>query len=149
MGASHALYILDSYALLAYLAGEAGAPRVREILLECARGQSQACLSLINLGEVLYITEREVGLVKAQEALAAVEQLPLEVLPATRDAVLAAAHVKARFRVSYADAFAVATAQERGGVAVTGDPEFEAVMDLVQVQWLGRFSALLGWCDRP
>ena len=136
MAGSPAVYVLDSYALLAYLAGEPGGSRVREILLECAQGHSRACLSLMNLGEVLYITEREAGLVKAQEALAAIDQLPIEILPASRDAVLAAAHVKARFRVSYADAFAVAEAQERGGVVVTGDPEFRAVVELVEVRWL-------------
>ena len=97
-------------------------------------------LSLINLGEVLYVVERERGLIEAQQTLAAVEQLPQEVLPVTRTAVLGAAHVKARFPLSYADAFAVIAAQEHGATVMTGDPEFEPVAEagLVAVDWLAR-----------
>jgi predicted nucleic acid-binding protein len=131
-----AVYILDSFALLAYLGGERGMARVREILANSTRGQCRACVSLISLGEVLYIIERERSLPKAQQALAAIEELPLEILPASRDAVLAAAHVKARFPISYADAFVVAAAQEQDAMIVTGDPEFAAVQSLVRIEWL-------------
>ena len=110
--------------------------RVREILANSTRGQCRAVLSLISLGEVLYITERERSLPKAQQVLAAKEQLPLEILPASREAVLAAAHVKARFPISYADAFVVAAAQEQDATIVTGDPEFVAVQSLVRIEWL-------------
>ena len=39
--------------------------------------------------------------------------------------MLAAAHIKAGHALSYADAFAVAVAQELDAVMLTGDPEFE------------------------
>ncbi|OGO31908.1 MAG: hypothetical protein A2136_08900 [Chloroflexi bacterium RBG_16_54_11] len=128
--------VLDSFALLAYLGGKAGMERVRMVLEEAARGRTRVMLSVINLGEVLYITEREVGLVQAQAALAAVEQLPIEILPATREAVLAAAHIKANHGIAYADAFAVAAAIESGAKVLTGDPEFRYVEKLVSVQRL-------------
>jgi predicted nucleic acid-binding protein len=97
-------------------------------------------LSLINLGEALYITERERGLVEARRVLGAVDQLPLEILEVSRATVLAAAHIKARFSISYADAFAVVAAQDHGGVVLTGDPEFERLADagVVAVAWLPR-----------
>ncbi|RPI25203.1 MAG: hypothetical protein EHM61_14995 [Acidobacteria bacterium] len=57
------------------------------------------------------------ALVKAQRTLAAVDQLPLQMEPANRATVLAAAQVKAHHRISYADAFAVVTAQEHEGCA--------------------------------
>jgi predicted nucleic acid-binding protein len=131
-----AVYVLDSFALLAYLGGERGVARVREILAGSAQGQFRAYLSLTSLGEVLYIIERERSLPKAQQALAAIEQLPLEILPASRDAVLAAAHVKARFPLSYADAFVVAGAQEHDATILTGDRAFAAVQSLVRIEWL-------------
>ncbi len=99
--------------------------RIQEVLDEALHRHCRVALSIINLGEVLYITEREVGLVQAQAALAAVEQLPIEILPAARESVLAAAYIKANYRVAYADAFAIAAAQELGGRILTGDPEFE------------------------
>ncbi len=128
--------VLDSFALLAYLGGEPGGERVQAVLQHALRKESQALISLINLGEVLYITERELGLPEAQAVLAAIEQLPLRILPADKDAVLAAAHVKANCRMSYADAFAVAAAQASGGTLLTGDPEFKPVEGSIRIEWL-------------
>jgi len=110
--------------------------RVQEVLDEALHVRCRVALSMINLGEVLYITEREVGLVQAQAVLAALEQLPIEILPATRESVLAAAHIKANYRVAYADAFAITAAQELGGRVLTSDPEFESVETIVPVELL-------------
>jgi ribonuclease VapC len=140
VAADPSAYVLDSFALLAYLEGEEGRERVRSILEGVSERRHAVYLSLINLGEVLYITERERGLVEAQRVLAAVDQLPLEIVAVSRATVLAAAHIKARFPIAYADAFAVATAQDRGAVVMTGDPEFEplATAGVVTVAWLPR-----------
>ncbi len=129
-------YVLDSFAALAYLEGELSADRVRVILQDAHTGLCKVFMSLINLGEVLYITEREQGLTKAQAALAAIEQLPIKILPATQQAVFAAAHIKAQYRISYADAFAIAAAQEHGAAVVTGDPEFSQAQACVRLEWL-------------
>ena len=131
-------HVLDSFALLAYLEDEAGAERV-EALLEQAREESiWLWMSIVNLGEVLYITERERGLPHSRKTLAVVEQLPLKIVDADRSSTLAAAHVKACFAVSYADAFAIALAQLKNACVVTGDPEFRQVESLVSVEWLPR-----------
>jgi ribonuclease VapC len=132
--------VLDSFALLAYLDGEAGMPRVQTLLKGASSGAHRLYVSLINLGEVLYVAEREKGLVQAQRTLAALDQLPLEFVPVTRATVLAAAHVKAAYPISYADAFAVVTARDLKGVLVTGDPEFRSMTEagLVRVEWLSR-----------
>ena len=136
MSADAPAYVLDSFALLVYLQGEAGMPRVKAVLEAAAQGSARVYLSLINLGELLYITEREQGLTQAQAVLAAVEQLPIQVLPATREAVLQAAHLKARYPLAYADAFAVAAALAQEGLLLTGDPEFAAIEALIRVEWL-------------
>jgi len=135
-----AAYVLDSFALLAYFEGEAGMEQVRSVLEGVEARHHTVYVSLINLGEVLYITERERGLVEARRTLGAIDQLPLEIVAVSRTTVLAAAHIKARFPISYADAFAVATAQEHGAVVVTGDPEFEPLTDagVIDVVWLPR-----------
>lgn len=140
MNDSSTVFILDSYALLAYLGGEVGEGRVKEVLQNASLGKSHALMSLINLGEVIYITERERGLAKAQEVLAMIEQLSVEILPVDRQTVLAAAHVKAQYPVAYADAFAIAAAQSYEGMVLTGDPEFEAVRDIVPIEWIGERS---------
>ena len=131
------VYVLDSFAVLAYLGGEPGSNRVRSVLEEAEKGQCKVVFSLINLGEVVYIIEREQGLSKAQEVLGVIDQLPIELLPVERHEVLAAAHIKANFPLAYADAFAVAAGMETEGVVLTGDPEFKLTEELVQVEWLG------------
>ncbi|MEX2146358.1 MAG: type II toxin-antitoxin system VapC family toxin [Candidatus Rokuibacteriota bacterium] len=140
MAASPAAYVLDSFALLAYLDGEAGMPRVRAVLEGAEARRHAVYLSLINLGEALYITERERGLVAARRALGAVDELPLELVEVSRATILEAAHIKARFRIAYADAFAVIAARAYRGTVVTGDPEFRPLADagLVTVEWLPR-----------
>jgi ribonuclease VapC len=132
--------VLDSFALLAYLDGEAGMPRVRAVLEGAEARRHTVYLSIINLGEALYITERERGLAAARRALGAVDGLPLELIEVSRTTVLDAAHIKARFRIAYADAFAVVAAQACGGTVITGDPEFRPLADagLVAVEWLPR-----------
>ena len=130
------VYLLDSYALLAYLSDEPGAERIRELLALALQGRCRLCLCLINLGEVLYITERHRGLDKAHSLLALLDSLPLELLETTRDLVLDAAHIKAAHPLSYADAFVVAAALRQQAVILTGDPEFTAVEQIVKIEWL-------------
>jgi ribonuclease VapC len=137
---SRAAYVLDSFALLAYFEGEVGMERVRSVLEGAAVQRHNVYLSLINLGEILYVTERERGLVEARRTLGAVDQLPVEIVGVSRATVLAAAHIKARFPIAYADAFAVVTAQDHGAVVMTGDPEFEPLADagIIAVVWLPK-----------
>jgi len=130
------IYLLDSFALMAYLNDESGGTRIQELLALAGERKCRILMCMVNLGEVLYITERKRGLPLAQSVLALVESLAVELLDASRDLVLDAAHVKAHHALSYADAFAVASAMREQATVLTGDPEFEAVADLVKVEWL-------------
>lgn len=134
--ADQPVFVLDSFAVLAYLTGEPGAAAVEDILRGAAEGGCRALLTLINLGEVLYITERRGGLHRAQEALGLLRQLPMEILPADEQLVFAAAHVKAKYALAFADAFAVAAALQEKAEIMTGAPEFRTVEALVPVVWL-------------
>lgn len=131
-------YVLDSYALLAYLADERGADLVREVLEHGQRQEGSVRLSVINLGECVYIIEREQGLAAAHKAIAAIDQLSIEVPSVDRARTFTAAHIKAHYRVSFADAFAIALAQESVATVVTGDSEFKAVENLIPILWLPR-----------
>jgi ribonuclease VapC len=127
--------LLDSFALLAFLGGEASGRRV-EALLAAAGADAPLLMNEINLGEVFYVTARARSLDAAEDFLRRFDALPIQLVGNTRADVLEAARIKARFPVSYADAFAVVTARRAGAVVVTGDPEFRAVEHLVEVEWL-------------
>ena len=140
MAAEPRAYTLDSFALLAYFEDETSGTRIRELLRDARRGRCLLFLCVINLGEVLYITERERGLFQAQRVVAAVDQLALRIIPAARATVLAAAHIKASYPIAYADAFAVACARQTDSVLLTGDPEFHKMekAGLIAIEWLQR-----------
>jgi len=125
-------YVLDSFALLAYLQDEPGAQIVQDVL---ADESAEIFLCTVNLGEVYYITYREKGEAEAEEALLIVEQLPIEEVVPDRELVLQAARIKASFSISYADAFVAALAERRQGTIVTGDPEFKQLAHL-PIKWL-------------
>jgi ribonuclease VapC len=131
-------YVLDSFALISLLEKEAGAARVREILDEARAGRAALWLSIINYGEVVYTTEREQGSEAARNAVQVIDGLPVQVVEAGRLLTFAAAHVKAMLPMSYADAFAVALAAEKGARVVTGDPEFFKAESLVGIEWIPR-----------
>ena len=128
-------YVLDSYALFAYFNEEEGADIVTDLIKKTA-DDVHLFLSLINFGEVAYITEREKGTRRAVELLEDIRRLPITLSRIDEQRVLAAAHVKAHHPVSYADAFAIALSDELGATVVTGDPEFNKVESVVTVLWL-------------
>ena len=130
------IFILDSFALLAYLTDEPSAARIEQLIEDAKEENCHLFLPLINLGEILYITERRGGVAKAQDTLALLRQLPIEILPADGQAVFSAAHIKANFTLSYADAFVVAAAQKEGAIVLTSDPEFQSVKDLITIERL-------------
>jgi predicted nucleic acid-binding protein len=131
-----ASFLFDSFALLAYLQDEPGASRIEKLLEDAGKEKCRVFMSLINVGELLYITERRGGIVKAQDALALIRQLPIEIVPVEEQLVFAAAHIKANYPLSYADAFVVAVAMEKSASIITGDPEFQSVEALITIEWL-------------
>ena len=128
--------ILDSYALLAYIRDEAGRSAVSSLLAQADGSSAPLLMTAVNLGEVYYIVLRRHG----EAVLAQVEQtvaaLPIRIEAADEALAKEAALLKATRKMSYADCFAAALAKQRGGRVVTGDPEFRAVEDVVEVLWI-------------
>jgi len=92
--------------------------------------------SLISYGECLHVVEREQGLQQAQRTVGIVDQLAVRVVPADRSLVFAAAHLKARYSISYADAFSAGLAKRYAARVMTDDPEFRAIESEVPIRWL-------------
>lgn len=132
-------FVLDSYAVIAYLEGTKGVEQVKKLLRGAGEDRCQLFMSIINLGEVLYIIERENGLTAAQDALAHIDELPIKVMDANRASTLVASHLKAQWKIAYADCFAAALAQIEKATIVTGDPEFKQLENasVAPVLWVG------------
>lgn len=132
-----AVRVLDSYSLIAYIEGEAGADKMVEIF-RLARDSGRALfLSVVNWGEVYYITLREAGRERAVEVVHVVSTLPIQIVPADLELAKQAAEFKATKKMSYADCFAAALTKLRRAELVTGDKEFKEVEGEVKILWLG------------
>ena len=134
-----AKFLLDSWAILAYLKKESPADqRVIELLSKARDGETQLFLSIINLGEIYYIVGRARGEDTAQYILEEIKRLPIEILSVDEKDVLSAARWKMKYPMAYADAFAASAAQNLQALLLTGDPELLALKDLLEIEILER-----------
>ena len=131
-----AVRVLDSYSLISYIEGEAGKDTMIDIF-RAARDSGKTCLlSVVNWGEVYYITVREAGQQRADEVAHLISTLPIHIVTADLDLAKQAAMLKASKKMSYADCFAAALAKHRRAELVTGDKEFKQVEAEVKILWL-------------
>lgn len=127
-------YVLDAYALLAFLEAEEGGELVKKLL---SGSKARFFISVINLGEVYYTILRERGREAAESfEYELVQDRNIRVVDATWERAKSAGELKARGRISYADCFAAALALEKNAPLLTGDREFERVADRIKIVWL-------------
>ena len=129
-------YVVDSYAILAYLQEDVGWQEMGRLLRYWRRKRIRAKLSWINWGEIYYITARNLGKEKAMEAMDFVAAYPVELEPVDFEMVQTAADLKSMFSFALGDAFCAATALRYDAILITGDPEFLALQDRIKIHWL-------------
>jgi len=132
-------FVLDAWAVLAFLQGEEpAASRVREVIEGAQDGTARLFVSIVNVGEVYYRVGKRRSPKEADSMLMDLYLLPMEIIPADDDTVLAAARLKMAHVLSYADAFAAVTAQQKDAILLTGDPELLEMKRVVKVEKLRR-----------
>jgi PIN domain nuclease of toxin-antitoxin system len=119
--------VFDSFALIALFQKEKGYEEVID-WLSTISPENPGFMSMINLGEVYYMTCRKQSIEKAELALQSSLQLQLTFVDADFNLTYKAAKLKSRYKFSYADAFAAALTIEKKGTLITGDPEFESLL---------------------
>jgi predicted nucleic acid-binding protein len=132
---------LDAFALLCWLQDEPGAELVEGYLAAgSAEPESRPRISLMNLGEVFYRLARTRGREAAEDFWSEIHSgaIPVRPVAVTRSRVLEAAKLKARYRIAYADAFAIELARDHALPLLTGDPEMRAIenQEPVELRWL-------------
>ena len=129
-------YVLDSWAVVAYLEDEPSAEQVEELIATAHEEQIPIYMSVVNVGEVWYTLAREVS---EEEANAGVKMLSdLRILFENVDWELTqeAARFKSQNKMSYADAFAAALAKVKKADLVTGDNEFKPLDGQIKISWV-------------
>jgi predicted nucleic acid-binding protein len=132
------MLILDSYALLCLFDKKRKAEKeaVTKYLEDADKGKIKLYISKVNEGEVFYKLYKYFGAEIAAGFRADLKRgmFPLHVVPVNDKRVDEASMIKAKYPVSYADAFCIELAKDMNLPVVTGDPEFASVQDLVKLQ---------------
>jgi len=131
------VYILDSSAVIRYIDSEAGADRVNAILKACVAGQAEVCISAVQWGEVAGNLRKRLGASQETSILSSLLPSESEIVPASAERAVRAAELRVDRKISYADAFALNLAMDSPDhVLVTADYGFQAVDDLVRIEFL-------------
>jgi len=117
-------YTLDTSALIAYFADEAGAEWVENALRLAAQGRAVAHASFMAYMEVLYRVWKRLGEKPGKAAYLRLKALAIRRMDVSEDLLLAAARIKATYNLSVADAWIAATALVTNSTLVHKDPEF-------------------------
>jgi uncharacterized protein len=135
------MMVLDAWAVMAWLKGQQpAAERIRSLLEAAERGEQKLLINIVNLGEVFYLSVKARDRAYGQRVLDMLRPR-LTVIPAANSLVMAAATLKSRHAISYADAFAAATALLRDAPLVTGDPELQTMAGEeknLKLEWIGQ-----------
>ncbi len=129
-------YLFDAYPILCWLQEEPGHRMVDDFLMRAQEREISLLMNMINLGEVYYRICRITSVKDADDIVAKVRLLPIVFISVSDAMVMEAAKIKGIYPISYADAFATATAVQREATIITADPEFKALSKRVKIVWL-------------
>jgi len=121
---------------MSYLGGEPSAEKVADIMADAHEEDIPLLMTVVNAGEVWYILAREVSVAEADSSIRQLRQLGIKLVDADWELAHDAAVFKSKHKMSFADCFAAALAQNKAGVLLTGDPEFKQVGTQIAINWL-------------
>ena len=129
-------FVLDSWAVLAYLQAETAGQKIANLIADTLEQGVPLLISVVNVGEVWYIFAREISEAEADKAVESLRHLGIEFVDVDWKLARQAAAYKANRKMSYADCFAAALAKEHKAELITGDKEFKQVESEVQIRWV-------------
>jgi predicted nucleic acid-binding protein len=133
-------YVLDACSIIAFLNDEDGADVVQLLLEEAGASISKLYIHKLNFLEVYYGILRDEGMEKAELADTTIRALPIEILTDISDDIFyEAGRIKASYRLSLADAVALATSIKNGSSLVTSDHhEFDVLVEPenLSIKWI-------------
>lgn len=125
-------YLLDTSALFCFIEDEPGAEKVESALKE-----KTTLIPWTVLMEMYYITLQEEGIAEADRRIALIKELNVKILWIMDEPnLLTAARLKAKHRISFADAIIAAFAIRKNSVLLHKDPEYESLHGFVLMEVL-------------
>ncbi|MDR2921864.1 MAG: PIN domain-containing protein [Treponema sp.] len=116
------IYILDACALIALLAGEAGAENVKKIIQDAVDGNITVKINQINLLEVYYKICNVYNQDEAKRTIKKIKEFPIEIIIGLKEEVFdEAGRIKSKYKIPLGDSIAVAECIIGKGILVTSD----------------------------
>ena len=122
-------YVLDACAVLALLRNEQGADKVADVINTANKGKATIEMHKANLLEVYYDLLRSHGKDRADIILSEIKKRPIKINAQISDELFEeAGQLKSKYKISFADSFALAQTIVSGGALLTSDHhEFDAI----------------------
>ena len=125
-------FVLDTSALMTFIEREAGAERVRDVLLK-----QTIIIPWLSILETVHISQRELGEEEALTRYALLKKLNAEIIWDADEALLLnAARIKSTHSLSLADSVIAAIATQRNAILLHKDPEYEPLQDVLEMEIL-------------
>jgi len=128
--------VLDTWAIIAFYEEEHAAQQVADIFAQANEDGVPLCMSVVNAGEVWYVTARKTSAAEADETIEELRSFGIQLEDVDWKISRQAGVFKSKYKMSYADAIAAALALHKNGHLVTGDREFKHVENDVKIVWL-------------
>ena len=128
--------VLDTWSVVAYFEDEPSGERVANLIADAQESGAPLSMSVVNAGELWYLMARRSSESDANESVTELRQLGIQLVEIDWNLAQAAARLKSKYRMSYADCFAAALAKRSKAELVTGDPDFKQVEGEIRIVWL-------------
>jgi len=129
-------YVLDSWAVIAYLEDEPSGEQIEDLIATAHEEQIPIYMNVINLGEVWYTFAREISEEEADVSVKTLRDLRIQFEDANWELTQEAARFKSKNKMSYTDAFAAALAKVKKADLITGDNEFKPLDGEIKISWV-------------
>lgn len=129
-------YVLDSWAVIAYLEDEPSAQQIADLIATAHEEAIPVYITVVNAGEVWYTIAREVSEDDANGSIKELRDLRIQFVDADWELTQEAACFKSQNKMSYADCFAAALAKLYKADLITGDKEFKPLENQIKIYWV-------------
>jgi predicted nucleic acid-binding protein len=132
------VHVLDANALLDFFDNGPGSDRVEQLMSTAVREGNPLLISVVNWGEVFYVSWQRRGEELARNTMSGLSRLPIRTIPVEIEQASKAAEITAVHKIPYVDCLAAALAEVRQAILVTSDLDFEKLGRRVPILWLAR-----------
>jgi len=129
-------YVLDTWAVIAYLEGGPSAPQIADLIAGAHEEGITLYMTVVNVGEIWYTIEQEISEEDANASVKELRDLRIQFENVDWELTREAARFKSQHKMSYADCYAAALAKSKKADLVTGDVEFKQIEKAINIQWV-------------